>query len=330
MTNSASVESESARLDRIRRVHSNLAVPPRLKKKREIVAWLQERFAGLRDHQPLQIGATPIIANIAADEENLHISRIHPMLDEYFESTEYLQAVAAPRAMRRDVLTGEPVEPVSEKDRQYAISKLEERGVYVPHNDAEAVADEASPVAHDSLNKPSIFERIDARQPLEERLQSLGALRARQRSSSALEKTMQIAKKTNYDAALSGLNLFDDPPVDPKTALAEWAHKTFAVIRDFEPLALGIDVQFCHLAKKRGFYEELAMCFLCRHTKSERYLINTNDRDALRRHLNGASAGAVGKEAAALAGHKLKGTIDLRPCTCLVAKPFSPYREASA
>jgi hypothetical protein len=107
MTNQPALrETESARLDRIRRVHNGFAQPPRHKKQHQIISWLRDRFVGLRDHQPIIAGATPIIAAVAADEESLHISRIQPMLDEYFESTEYLQAVAAPSAMRHDVKTG--------------------------------------------------------------------------------------------------------------------------------------------------------------------------------------------------------------------------------
>jgi ProQ/FINO family len=206
---------------------------------------------------------------------------------------------------------------------------LEERGFSVPRKTDGADAGDAGTVAHDSLKNTSIFERIDARPPLEQRLKTLGALRPRQRSPSMLDRTLKIAQQANYSSALADLNLFDDPAADPKTALAEWAHSTFRVIRDFEPLAIGTHVLFGHLARKRGFSEELAMCFICRHTKSERYLINCNDRDALRRHLNGASAGAVGREGAAISAHKLKGTIDVRPCACLIAKPFSPYRGAS-
>lgn len=119
----------------------------------------------------------------------------------------------------------------------------------------------------------------------------------------AMNKTTTI----DYKKALDALDLFPLEPITNVDQVADWAYATFPVLRDYKPLAVGVDYAFGKLAAKRDIPEELANCFLCRHTGSEKYLTNISTAGAHRNHLDGKDAGPVAEVDQHYAIRKLKG-----------------------
>lgn len=133
MTTASSPEPREQRFAKLRRLNPNLSAADRehrrLRKRADVVRWALQRFAALRKVIPLQIGATRIVTETARREQGLLPATLELLLKNHCDSVEYLRACAAPGAMRHDIISGLPVEPVSEADRNYAQQKLAERGI---------------------------------------------------------------------------------------------------------------------------------------------------------------------------------------------------------